>query len=145
MHKILYASFLVLFFNIGFAQENNQITISFENDNIVSAFSKIEKITGRKFYFAQQWIPEKTFTKDYLNEDIEVILSDLLKGTLLNYYEIDDHRIILTQNSIIYDKLPDGFFPEVRKDSSTSSSSDMVVLISAIFYTTLRRIQQLKQ
>jgi len=65
-----------------------------------------------KFYYVSEWIPDTNITAVYRNASLQDILNDLFKDTLLNFYVLDDSRIILTQNSFIYDELPEGFFKE---------------------------------
>ena len=92
---------------ICFSQTEN-FSVSLENDDYFQAILKLEKLTDKHFYFAEDWLPEEKVTKNYENVSLVEVLEDLFKSTTTNYYILDS-TIILTRNTIIYDKLPEGF------------------------------------
>ena len=57
----------------------------------------------------------------------------MLDKTVLNFYITDDRRIILTKNSVVYDELPEGFFPK-EKDSTVVIAKEEKESYTPIFY-----------
>ncbi|MDR5590439.1 TonB-dependent receptor [Christiangramia sp. SM2212] len=112
MHKFLCLSLVLLGLQVTFAQETNKISVSFNNENLLTVIEKLEQSSDKKFFYAENWIPDKKITASYDQVELEIVLEDIFKETLLNFYFLDDGQIVLTQNSIIYDRLPEGFFPE---------------------------------
>lgn len=99
---------LLLFF--GFNQllhsqgQKNTISISYSNINRVAVLEKIEASTSYKFYFQENWFDKNVLISgDYTNKTVDEILTKVLADTELNFF-ISNNKIILTKNSIIYDK-----------------------------------------
>ena len=134
MYKILCILVLFLVMQTGFAQEEKRATINFENESLKTALDKVEMTFGVKIFYSENWIPKKTITKNYSNENLETILNDLFQETLLNYYQLDDKEVILTQNSIIYDELPEGFFPDPEIEETRPVSTEEVAAEGPVFY-----------
>jgi len=106
--------FLFLFcVQLMFGQdEKNTIDISFDNTPLTNAITQIERKANVKFYFVEEWIPNKNITANYNKTPLQEILGELFNETILNFYVLDGDKVVLTQNSIIYDELPEGFFRE---------------------------------
>lgn len=103
-------TFLLLFFSYFVsAQNSEEISISFTDATVKDVLLQIENKTDYKFYFVEDWLPEATRSGNYSNVPVEEVLKELLRDTVINYYFLDN-RIILTNNNIIYDELPEGFF-----------------------------------
>ena len=85
----------------------NKMTISFENNTLEEAILKIESQSNVKFFFLKEWLDDERISKTYTNESLDVILKDVLKSTLLNFYILDGIQVILTKNNAIHDKIPD--------------------------------------
>lgn len=103
-------TFLLLFISYFVsAQNSKEISISFTDATVKDVLLQIENKTDYKFYFVEDWLPEVTRSGNYSNVPVEEVLKELLKNTVINYYFLDN-RIILTNNNIIYDELPEGFF-----------------------------------
>ncbi len=111
-------SFIVLFFLCitSFAQKSSSVSLSFDNLDIKSVLNKIQDNTDYRFYYVDSWIEGKTVSGSYTNEDINKVLEDIFSGTILNFYITKDKAIIITQNSIIYDELPKGFFGKEKEE-----------------------------
>ncbi|MEB3346136.1 TonB-dependent receptor [Aquimarina gracilis] len=94
------------------------ITLSFENIDLLTAIEKIEEKSKYTFFFQDSWLEEyQSISRNYENADINVVLSDLFKDTLLNFFIIEkERRVILTRNNRIYDYLPDGFIIDEETD-----------------------------
>lgn len=123
MNKI--ALFLtLLLFNVSYAQDNkvttseeNNITFEYSNMNLKSILQKVEGLTPYKFYYQDNWLNDTVFlTGEFRNKSITAVLDKLFEDTEINYF-IDSNKIILTQKSLIYSKLPANFF---KKDSTST-------------------------
>lgn len=91
-------------------QDEKKITIRFENENRVTIIERIEVLTNYRFYYIENWLDNTLLSGDYKNTGLSIILDDIFKNSVLNYYISKDNRIILTQNNFIVDSLPKGFF-----------------------------------
>ncbi|WP_029271779.1 TonB-dependent receptor plug domain-containing protein [Flavobacterium sp. KJJ] len=99
---------LLLFF--GFNQlmysqdQKNTISINYSNINRIEVLKKIEASTNYKFYFQEDWLSNNVLISgDYSNKTIQEVLTKVLEDTEINFF-IDENKVILTKNSIIYDK-----------------------------------------
>lgn len=111
MRKLL-LMLLLVFQQIAFSQENKKtVTVEFKDVTRTEAIAAIEKTSDYRFYFDSKWLDsDKSLVSGHFeNADLEVILQSVFENTNLNFYT-DKNRVILTLNSIIHDKLPDGFF-----------------------------------
>lgn len=113
MKPILYLLLMVLALNSMQGQNDSQnLSFTFENMPLQEALMEIEKQTNYKFYFAIQWIDDQKVTGHFESNDLERLLEQLFDDTVINFYILPDNKIALSRNSIIYDKLPIGFFGE---------------------------------
>ncbi|WP_394776420.1 carboxypeptidase-like regulatory domain-containing protein [Flavobacterium sp.] len=84
--------------------QKSNITVSYSNINRIDVLKKIETSTKYRFYFQDDWFDKNVLISgDYTNKTIEEILNKVFADTELNFY-INKNKIILTKNSIIYDK-----------------------------------------
>lgn len=109
MKKTILLAFMLLFVLSTYAQNN--ITISFTDSSLKEAITKLENKTNRSFYYIPNWFDDSKITKSYTNETLESILDDLFKNQSINY-TLFDGKVILTNNSVVYTDLPEGFFGE---------------------------------
>src|SRR5690606_35811777 len=70
---------------------------------------------GLKFYYVQDWVSTQRFSGSFQDTPLPEVLDTIFGETLLNYYFLREDRIVITRNNIIYDQLPQGFFPEVEE------------------------------
>ncbi len=124
MKKIIALLIFISSHGIYAQSENQKITITLENTPLIEALQKIENQTDLRFYFVENWIPEKVVFGQYENSPLDVVLNEIFENTLLNYYVLDDNKIILTQNNVIYDQLPEGFFPAPAKEERIAESQE---------------------
>ncbi len=96
---------------------NEKITISFTGNSVEEALLQIEDITDYEFYYLSKWLDGISVSGDYQNISISEILQDIFKDTVVNFYILDGTRIILTQNSLVYDSLPKEYFGKIIQDS----------------------------
>ncbi|WP_268848949.1 TonB-dependent receptor [Flavobacterium aestivum] len=128
MNKFTLTLLLLTMFLCSYSQEKNDLTIEFKEVNRKSAIEIIEKSTDYKFYFDKNWFKNDStlITQQYKSTSIETILNGIFDKTNLNYF-IKDKRVILTNNSIIRDQLPDNYFDDKTTKSTTpeqNKSSD---------------------
>ncbi|MFO7743941.1 MAG: TonB-dependent receptor [Psychroflexus sp.] len=105
-----YLLFLLIFnYSLLYAQTaDSEISLSFENKNIVEVLIEIEEKTKYQFFFEENWLGLKKLSGEYSQTKLSDILNDIFKETNINYF-IKENRVILTRGSIIYDELADGF------------------------------------
>ena len=104
---------LILFFLIQIATGQSQVdklSISFVDNTKIEVFKQIENISDYQFYYIKSWIDSTLISGNYSKVSIKIILDDIFKNTVINYYISNDNKIILSQNSIIYDSFPTDFF-----------------------------------
>ena len=121
MKRLILLFLFLSLHSIVFSQNDKSITIDFEDRTIREIFELIENKTSYRFYFIDDWISEKKLSANFENSSIESILDSVLEGTVLNYYLLDE-KVIITENSIVYDDFSNGFFEKETDDSPVSRS-----------------------
>ena len=58
----------------------------------------LEKEHQVKFFFLSEWLNAIIIEKDYQNQTLQYLLSDLLLGSELNYIEFDEHTIVFIKD-----------------------------------------------
>jgi len=102
MKKKLLFILTSLLFSIAQSQEKEKrITLEAENVTAVEIFKLIQKNTNYHFYFLDEWFTKKTYSISYTNSKIEKVLDDLLQISNINYYILDESKIILTKGNLI--------------------------------------------
>ena len=104
-----YSVFLVfvLISAIGLSQD---LSLKFNNTPLKEALITIEEQSNYTFFFVEEWLADKQVSGSFSDVSVTDVLDAFFNETNLNYYITDDQRIILTKYTIIYDKLPEGFF-----------------------------------
>ncbi|HOZ76213.1 MAG TPA: TonB-dependent receptor [Flavobacterium sp.] len=94
-----------------YAQENNRISVEFNAVSRKNAVLKIEQLSGYRFYFDEQWLDadKSLISGNYTNVTLPSLLESVFNNTPINFF-IDGKKVILTNNNLIYSKLPDDFF-----------------------------------
>lgn len=111
MKNILVIITFLLVSQIASSQsDSTKISISFNEVKIVDILKKIEENSPYQFYYVANWFGNQKLSGTYQKSTLQNILYDLLRGTVINFYILNNKKVILTQNNIIYDKLPIGFF-----------------------------------
>ncbi|WP_245574827.1 TonB-dependent receptor domain-containing protein [Aequorivita capsosiphonis] len=123
---------LFLTFQASFSQDTLNVNFKFNNTPLKEVISTIENKTDYRFFYLDEWLGNTTITGDYDNESITSLLDSVLNNTLLNFYIAQDQRVILTQNSIIYDELPEGFFP--MEDEIITETTAQSKNVAPVFY-----------
>ncbi|NEV94724.1 TonB-dependent receptor [Psychroflexus sp. YR1-1] len=114
MRKYLLLLFLMYLPLANAQTSDSKLSLTFENKNLLEVFQEIENKTNYRFFFEEKWLGIKNLSGDYTQKTLTDILDAVLKETNINYF-IKGDRIILTQGSIIYDKLPEGFLETEKK------------------------------
>ncbi|WP_350285657.1 TonB-dependent receptor [uncultured Croceitalea sp.] len=116
---------LCWFSSYVFAQTTNTISGNFSETPLRDIILDIESKTDYRFYFLDDWVTKDTVTITYNNELVTEVLDRVLAKTSLNYYvKENENRIVLLENTLVYDELPKGFFgkqDEIQKDVSNGS------------------------
>ncbi len=116
--------------------QDAKLSISFENSELTSIIKQIEEKTNYRFYFMDSWVDEVKDISGTFNEvTIETVLNEVLKSTKINFYIKDKNTIILTQNEIIYDTLPNRFFG-TYEDSISVTETQKKKIITPFFSST---------
>jgi hypothetical protein len=151
MRKIIFIIISLVSIQSIFSQNiNEKISIDFNNISRRTAIESIEKSTNYKFYFNSKWFINDTIsiTKNHKESTIKNILEGIFEDTNINYF-ITKNSVILTQNSLIYDKLPLDYFAlseeKIDSNSFQKSSSkpffynekDSIQLAKKIFIQTI--------
>lgn len=121
---------LIFFFNFYFlfAQKGmeKKISITFENSSKIEVIKQIEKASNYQFYFIEDWFDDKTISGQFNNVTINMLLDEILKNTVINYYISLDNKVILTLNNLIYDSLPKSFSSNPNDDIINSEKTKPV-------------------
>ena len=118
MRKKLFALLFLLTSTFVRSQtESSAITISFTETNIREVIKSIEVKTQLKFYYVDEWLPNELISGNYNDIPVADILDVIFQNTIINYYILDGEKVILTQNNIIYDQLPNGFFEKSGEEA----------------------------
>ncbi len=133
MKTLLTSVFLFLVLNTAKAQvQDSLITIEFNDITRPEALNQLSEATGYQIYYHPSWFSTAVVQRKYHQKHIRSILEDLLKGTTLNFFNYSDTAIILTNNNVIYDKLPDDFF---ANEKEVAVSSEINETAAPVFYS----------
>lgn len=144
MQKIqILIAFLFFSFTINAQENSEKISVNFKDATIKTVVETIEKNTNYKFFFIEDWLVanDKLFSGNYTNTTINTILDDVLSTSELNYF-IDKNKVILTNNSVIYNKLPDNYFGDTLKNTVTNNK---IEIEKPIFYKQFDTISKNKK
>ena len=134
MKKILILSMLVLGMQHTIAQEEiPRISVSFTNVDVEEALGTIEEKSNYRFYYLADWLKGVKVSGTYQDTQVSLILDDLFKNTVLNFYIAEDNGIYLLQNNQIYDSLPDDFFGKQEELTDDGPSYDDIQDLGPLF------------
>ncbi|MFT5215662.1 MAG: hypothetical protein ACI83H_000778 [Glaciecola sp.] len=136
MKYILSIAFFFSCFNL-FAQNQDQISVTFTDATITEAIDKIESASNFQFFFLNEWFGNERVSGNYTNQPIEVILNDVFKNTVLNFYVYKGKSIILTKNNVIHDALSSTFFnviPENERFIEVDGENEVEAVSNPVFY-----------
>lgn len=133
MKKIILLAVFLLGISAS-AQERKEptVSISFENESLATALAQLKAKAGIQIFYPDSWIPEKQVSGNYQNTAISTVLEDLLDESLLNFYQLENGDVVLTRNSMIYSKLPEGFFGKLAEtDQNIPAENEEETVYSA--------------
>ncbi|MBC3756863.1 carboxypeptidase-like regulatory domain-containing protein [Hyunsoonleella sp. SJ7] len=112
MKKLILSCLFFFSFQCMFCQTNQSISIEFKGLTQKQALLKLESIIDFTFYFQDDWFDDsKIVSGTYSDTSLETVLNDIFKNTTINYFIFED-KIVLTNNSVVYDTLPENYFNE---------------------------------
>ncbi|MEM9362094.1 MAG: TonB-dependent receptor [Bacteroidota bacterium] len=114
--------FLISWSNSEAQDSSGELSVSFNQVTLEQAFEKLENITEYRFFYAKEWLVGPLFSGEYRNASLGLILEDMFRERNLNFYFHDNNQIIITQNSAIYDALPNAFLSKNISNDSVSIS-----------------------
>jgi len=124
---------VLLFGTMLAAQEKNpKFSFDFDNVSLTEALNTIESDANVLFYYDENWLSGATVSGSFANKPLSDILNSILAETSINFFRLSDDKIILTQNSIVYDSLPEGFFGKEQTDT-IEERTDIKVYSNPIF------------
>ena len=133
MRKLVHI-LVLLFCTVIFGQElERKYSFQFSNKSILEVLETIEKESDVVFYYDSKWFYGQTVSGNFNQSTLSEILEEIFKETTLNFFQYDDYKIILTQNSIIYKELPEGFFGREEVDSLAEISNVISVTSNPVF------------
>src|SRR5690606_32660801 len=133
--------FLLLVSFVSFSQEDQlKININFQDTPLKEVIVQLETKSGLEFYFIEDWLAGYRFTGKFENTSLEGILEEIFKETLLNFYRIDDNKIILTRNNVIYDQFPTHIFKNPAGITLESSEAQPVFIAAEQGHSNVRTV-----
>jgi hypothetical protein len=134
--KNLSFTLLILFTLFSsYAQELSTINGQYSSIPLEQVILNIEEQTDYKFYFLNPWARGIKVSSSFENENLTNVLQSILEDTSLNFYILDSSkRILLLENTIIYDELPKGFFGSEEVTQTTSYSQNRTNAPPPTFY-----------
>jgi hypothetical protein len=97
-------------------QESIAVSGEYNQVSLQEVILDLEKKSGYSFFFLKDWVAQDSVTVTVSNETMVSVLDKILNGTTLNYHILENEkRIIILENTIVYDELPLYFF---GRDSS---------------------------
>lgn len=123
MKKILLTLVLISYSFIYGQKEVELIDLHFQSLTKLEVIKKIEEQTNYQFYFVESWLDDTLISGQYEQATLRFILNDIFRDTVINYYISSDKRIILSQNSFIYDSLPIDFFGKIKIETVADEKS----------------------
>jgi len=134
-NSILTLLFL-LFSSVLSAQEDvPKVSLSFTDSGIQDVLHTLEENTSYQFYYIEDWFTDQKVSGVYQDALITQVLDDLFNDTALNFYILDNEKVILTQNNIIYDELPNGFFQKSDQEAvEVGETQETTTELNPVFF-----------
>ena len=119
MRLLFTLSFFLLWISKSLCQEKTDlVTLKFENLTESQIIEKIESNTNFNFFYIDEWLGQNLYSGDFKEASIIIILDAIFSNSDLNYTILEKTKIILTQNNLIYNQLPEGFFGDTIQKST---------------------------
>ncbi|MFY7669629.1 TonB-dependent receptor [Tenacibaculum sp. MEBiC06402] len=115
---------LILFFSTLHSQEKREpISISASNLSKEEVIKLIESKSDYRFYFIKSWLDDEKVSFNFNNAKISDVLDTLFGGSTINYFIMDDHKIILTNGNLIKKSVY-----EIDNNENTNNSNAPVLV-----------------
>ncbi len=109
---------LALYAQIG----DKKLSVDFTGKTRLEAIQLLQETEDLKFYYIESWFSNVPLQSSYTDQSLQSILEQLFSRTDLNFFIDKDNKVVLTKGRLIYDYLPEGFFPISQiKDSVLSN------------------------
>src|SRR5690606_32613909 len=116
--------FFILFYaNIGFSQNPDNISASFNNAPLAEAVLKVETLSGKSFFFDETWLEGYRVTKNFENASLRNVLEGLFENTNINFVFYDEN-VVLLNNTYVYTQLPNDYFNEFPEDKTIEENNN---------------------
>ncbi|MFS4447299.1 TonB-dependent receptor [Maribacter sp. 2307UL18-2] len=136
MRRTLFSLLFLMASTIVMGQtEEPKITISFTDTNVREVMKSIEEKTQLNFYYVDDWLSNEAISGSYTDVAVTDILDAIFQNTIINYYVLDGEKVILTQNNIIYDELPNGFFDKSGQETiQVGETEESTEALNPVFF-----------
>ncbi|KAG1648085.1 hypothetical protein GQR58_030101 [Nymphon striatum] len=131
--------------NWAIAQNDTiRVSLDYTEAKISDVLQSIEEQSPYQFYYVDAWLGDQLVSGTYQNSAVQQVLGDLFENTILNFYILDNEKIILTQNNIIYDELPNRFFESSKQRAEQITEIDNTgKTLNPVFFADEQLPQQL--
>lgn len=133
-NKIICFFFFLCNHLIQAQQTIDQISITYNSAPITEVLTQIEGKTNLRFFYVAEWFGTQKVSGTFNEAPLTEVLESIFKDTPINFFVLDQQRIILTRNTIIYDRLPTGFFGTKDSLGNTQIEVNGNTLINPVFY-----------
>ena len=106
----------------GQVTSDEKISIEFSDATALEVIETIEKQTEYRFFFIESWLSTERISGSYNDVKITELLEALFGKSVINYYISEDKKIVLTNNVLIRDSLPLGFFDYIDQNNTTEDN-----------------------
>jgi len=124
MRKFIALSLLACLNFVAAQEDKIKVTIEFNNQKAVEALNDIESKTSFRFFYLVDWLDDITVNGNFQNETVPNILKEIFDKTVINFLVMDS-KIILTQNTSIYNTLPYGYFGTDKESDKLPDYSEL--------------------
>jgi hypothetical protein len=127
MKNLILVLILVFVSNWAIAQNDTiRVSLDYTEAKISDVLQSIEEQSSYQFYYVDAWLGDQLVSGTYQNSAVQQVLGDLFESTILNFYILDNEKIVLTQNNIIYDELPNRFFESSKQRAEQITEIDNI-------------------
>lgn len=95
------------------------------------------------FFYIEQWLGDDVLTGSFRSVPVTEVLDYILNKTNLNYYILDGSSVFITQNRVIYGKLPENFFGE-KEEVLQKTNEKTTAVRKPVFYAKKKSLQETK-
>lgn len=147
--NILYSSTFIFFmlafgsFTTSFGQEKIKLSGDYTNLPLKKVLLDIESKIDYRFYFKDAWVENDSITLSFTHTELFNLLDLVFTKTSLNFHVVEaDKRIILLENTIVYDDLPNGFFGPEKVIEENNGKPTKANAPPPTFYTTNTQVKR---